>query len=175
SNTTALAVTLLRSVGWLSRGDLAVIDSAAGPILPTPAAQELGAHRFDYAVLLHKGDWQAGGVMAEARRFASPPLAVAPKGRHTAPAARALVDVTPDEVTLSGVHPAETGRGTVVRVVNNSGQPREATLRLGFSAREALVVDPLERELEDARIACDDGVCKVPLGPWQIATVLFRS
>ncbi|MGZ3427210.1 MAG: glycoside hydrolase family 38 C-terminal domain-containing protein, partial [Polyangia bacterium] len=174
-NTTALAVTLLRSVGWLSRGDLAVIDSAAGPILPTPAAQELGAHRFEYAVLLHKGDWQAGGVMAEARRFASPPLAVAPKGRHTAPAARALVDVTPDEVTLSGVHPAETGRGTVVRVVNNSGQPREATLRLGFSAREALVVDPLERELEDARIACDDGVCKVPLGPWQIATVLFRS
>ncbi|MCU1278258.1 MAG: hypothetical protein JWM53_1804, partial [bacterium] len=173
-NATALAMTMLRSVGWLSRGDLAVIDSAAGPILPTPAAQELGAHSFDYAVMLHAGDWQAGGVMAEARRFASPPLAVSPKGRYTAPAARALVDVTPDEVTLTGVHPADTGRGTVVRVVNNSAQPREATLRLGFAAREALVVDPLEREL-DARIACNDGVCKVPLGPWQIATVLFRT
>ena len=59
---TGLALTLLRSVGWLSRGDLQVIDPAAGPILPTPAAQELGAHRFDYAVLLHAGDWQAGGV-----------------------------------------------------------------------------------------------------------------
>jgi mannosylglycerate hydrolase len=172
--TTALALTLLRSVGWLSRGDLAVIDAAAGPILPTPAAQELGAHRFDYAVMLHAGDWQAGGVMAEARRFASPPLAVSPKGRYTAPAARALVDVTPDEVTLTGVHPAETGRGTVVRVVNNSAQPREAVVRLGFAAREALVVDPLEREL-DARIVCDDGVCRVPMGPWQIVTVLFRT
>jgi alpha-mannosidase len=171
---TALALTLLRSVGWLSRGDLAVIDSAAGPILPTPSAQELGAHRFDYAIMLHKGDWQAGGVMAEARRYASPALAVQPKGRHAAPAARALVDVTPDEVTLTGVHPAETGRGTVVRVVNNSAQPREATVRLGFPAREALVVDPLERETE-ARIVCSDGVCKVPLGPWQIATILFRT
>jgi hypothetical protein len=35
-------------------------------------------------------------------------------------------------------------------------------------------VDPLEREL-DGRIACNDGVCRVPLGPWQIVTVLFRS
>jgi alpha-mannosidase len=172
---TGLALTLLRSVGWLSRGDLQVIDAAAGPILPTPAAQELGAHRFDYAVLLHAGDWQAGGVMNEARRFASPPIVVSPKGRYTAPAARALVDVSPDEVTLTGVHPAETGRGTVVRVVNNSGQPREATLRLGFPAREALVIDPLERAVEGARFTCTDGTCKLPLGPWQIATVLFRT
>ena len=174
---TALALTLLRSVGWLSRGDLQVIDAAAGPILPTPAAQELGPHRFDYAVLVHDGDWQKGGVLVEARRFASPPVAVSPKGRYLAPAARALVEVGPDEVTLSGVHPAETGRGTVVRVVNNSGERRDATLRLGFPAREALVVDPLEREVEGAgaRIVCTDGRCTLPLGPWQIATVLFRT
>jgi hypothetical protein len=174
---TALALTLLRSVGWLSRGDLQVIDAAAGPILPTPAAQELGPHRFDYAVMPHAGDWQTGGVLVEARRFAAPPVAVSPKGRYPAPAARALVEVGPDEVTLSGVHPAETGRGTVVRVVNNSAERRDATLRLGFPAREALIVDPLEREVEGAgaRIVCTDGRCTLPLGPWQIATVLFRS
>jgi alpha-mannosidase len=171
---TAVAITLLRAVGWLSRGDLAVIDAAAGPILPTPAAQELGPHRFDYAVLLHAGDWQAGGALPEARRFATPPLPVALKGRYAAPAARALVEVTPDEVALTGVHPAETGRGTVVRVVNNSAQPRTATLRLGFPVREALLVDPLEREL-DARCDFVDGVCRLQLQPCQIATVLFRT
>jgi len=112
--------------------------------------------------------------MTEARRFASPPLAVTPKGKHAAPAGRALVDVAPEEVTLTGVHPAETGRGTVVRVVNNSAQAREATLRLGFAAREAQLVDPLEREL-DGKLPCHDSVCKVPLGPWQIATIVFRS
>jgi 2-O-(6-phospho-alpha-D-mannosyl)-D-glycerate hydrolase len=173
-HTTAVALTLLRSVGWLSRGDLAVIDAAAGPILPTPAAQELGPHTFEYAVLVHKGDWQAGGVMAEARRFASPPMPVQCNGKYVVPPARALVDVLPDEVTLTGVHPAETGRGTVVRVVNNSAQAREATLRLGFPAREAALIDPLEREL-DGGVSYDDGICRLQLGPWQIATVLFRS
>ena len=172
---TALALTLLRSVGWLSRGDLGG-DRLGGRSDPADAVGA-GARRAPLRLRDHActpGDWQAGGVMAEARRFAAPPLAVTLKGRHTAPAARALVEVTPDEVTLTGVHPAETGRGTVVRVVNNSAQRREATLRLGFPAREAMVVDPLEREV-DGRIACSDSICKVPLGPWQIATVLFRS
>jgi mannosylglycerate hydrolase len=171
---TALALTLFRGVGWLSRGDLNVIDSAAGPILPTPQAQELGAHRFEYAVVVHGGDWQAGGVMSEARRFASPPIRVSPTGKHNVPPARAIVDVSPDEVTLTSVHPAETGRGTVVRVVNASPTAREATLRLGFPAREAIAVDPMEGEL-DRRIDWKDGVCRLQLGPWQIATVLFRT
>ncbi|MDB4971094.1 MAG: hypothetical protein JWN44_6783 [Myxococcales bacterium] len=171
---TGLALTLFRGVGWLSRGDLNVIDSAAGPILPTPQAQELGAHRFEYAVVVHAGDWHAGGVMSEARRFAAPPIPVNPSGKNNVAAARALVEVGPGEVTLTSVHAAETGRGTVVRVVNASATACEATLRLGFPAREALAVDPMEREI-DRRIDWKDGVCKLQLGPWQIATVLFRT
>ena len=69
---TRLALTLLRSVGWLSRGDLSVIDHAAGPMLQTPNAQERGSHHFEYAILLHAGDWRTGEVLAEARRYASP-------------------------------------------------------------------------------------------------------
>lgn len=171
---TEVALTLLRSVGWLSRGDLAVIDHAAGPILPTPAAQELGAHTFEYAVMLHSGDWSAGGVLAAARRFAAPPCAVSPSGKHAWPAARALVDVAPDAVMLAAVHPAETGRGVVVRVVNTSSAPQQATLTPGFAAREAMVIDPLEREL-DGRLEWSGSACKLALGPWQIATVLFRG
>jgi alpha-mannosidase len=112
--------------------------------------------------------------MSEARRFASPPIRVSPSGKHNVPPARAIVDVSPDEVTLTSVHPAETGRGTVVRVVNASATAREATLRLGFPAREAIAVDPMEGEL-DRRIDWKDGVCRLQLGPWQIATVLFRT
>jgi mannosylglycerate hydrolase len=173
---TELAITLLRSVGWLSRGDLNVIDHAAGPILPTPAAQELGAHKFDYAILLHDGDWDKGGVLAEATRFAAPPIAVSCSGRQTAPSATALVDVGPAPVTLTAVHPAETGRGIVVRVVNASAQSQEATLKPGFAAKEALAVDPLENPLERSKLTLDhNGTTTLKLGPWQIATVLFRS
>jgi hypothetical protein len=173
---TELALTLLRSVGWLSRGDLQVIDHASGPILPTPQAQELGPHRFEYALLLHEGDWHKGDVLAEATRFSAPPLAVTLVGKHTVPSATSLVEVTPPSVVLSAVHPAETGRGIVVRVVNASPTAQEATLQPGFVARAALAVDPLERELDKPTLQLDDkGVARVQLAPWQIATVLLRG
>jgi alpha-mannosidase len=124
--------------------------------------------------VVHRGDWSAGGVMAESRRFAAPPIAVNPSGKHTAPAGRALVEVAPEQVVLASVHPAETGRGTVVRVVNCGASAREASLRVGFPVREAIAVDPVERQV-DLRLEWSDGVCRVQLGPWQIATVLFRT
>lgn len=53
-----IALTLLRSVGWLSRDDLWVRRIAAGPLVPTPGAQCLGPYRYEYAVLPHTGDWR---------------------------------------------------------------------------------------------------------------------
>ena len=53
-----IALTLLRSVGWLSRDDLWVRRIAAGPLVPTPGAQCLGPYRYDYAILPHAGDWR---------------------------------------------------------------------------------------------------------------------
>ncbi|MBN1286784.1 MAG: hypothetical protein JXB47_15400 [Anaerolineae bacterium] len=54
-----VALTLLRSVGWLSRDDLSNRRIAAGPIVPTPGAQCPGEHVFEYAILPHAGDWRA--------------------------------------------------------------------------------------------------------------------
>ena len=54
-----IALTLLRSVGWLSRDDLPTRRVAAGPLVPTPGAQCLGAYRYEYAILPHAGDWHA--------------------------------------------------------------------------------------------------------------------
>jgi alpha-mannosidase len=112
--------------------------------------------------------------MDDARAYASPPVAVSLSGTHKLPAARALVDVTPSAITLQSVTPAETGRGVVVRVVNNSAALQTASLRPGFAAREALLVDPLERE-RPGRIEWSDGVARVALRPWEIATLLFRG
>jgi alpha-mannosidase len=172
--TTQLALTLLRSVGWLSRGDLKVIDHAAGPMVPTPGAQELGPHRFEYALLLHKGDWQ-NGVLPEARRYQAPPIAVAPRGRHPIAPDRALVTVTPPEVAVVAVHPAETGRGVVVRLLNASSEARAVSLRPGFDAREAVEIDPLEQPIERSSLERTGDTLTLQLGPWRLATILLRS
>ncbi|WP_237068024.1 glycoside hydrolase family 38 C-terminal domain-containing protein [Microbulbifer guangxiensis] len=51
-----LGVTLVRSVGWLSRRDLKTRGLGAGPDLATPGAQCLRAHRFEFALTLRNPD-----------------------------------------------------------------------------------------------------------------------
>jgi alpha-mannosidase len=67
-----IAVTLLRSVGWLSRGDLRNRPGHAGPGLATPGAQMLGHHRFQLAVYRHEGSWEEARVPRQAEVFAHP-------------------------------------------------------------------------------------------------------
>ncbi len=69
---TQISLTLLRSVGWLSRDDLFTRRVAAGPLVPTPGAQCIGPYRFEYALLPHASDWQA--VYPAAYRYISPLL-----------------------------------------------------------------------------------------------------
>jgi alpha-mannosidase len=172
---TRLALTLLRAVGWLSRGDLSVIDHAAGPMVPTPGAQESGLHRFEYALYLHPGNWEEGDVLSHARRFAAPAIAVVPKGKSQAPGARPLCELAPASVVLSAAHPALDGNGVVARVLNAAPRPVDAVLKPAMAVREALAVDPLERPLDVAGgPVMRDGAVVMRLGPWQLATILLR-
>lgn len=68
----AIAVTLLRSVGWLSKLRLRNRPIPAGPTLATPAAQMLGRHSFEVAVYRHDGDWIEAQVPRWAEVFAHP-------------------------------------------------------------------------------------------------------
>lgn len=68
----AIAVTLLRSVGWLSRADLRNRPGHAGPGLATPGAQMLGRHSFQLGVYRHQGSWQEAHVPRQAEVFAHP-------------------------------------------------------------------------------------------------------
>lgn len=68
-----IALTLLRSVGWMSRDDLWVRRIAAGPLVETPGAQCLGEYTYEYAVLAHQGDWRA--VYRHAYNYNAPVIA----------------------------------------------------------------------------------------------------
>jgi alpha-mannosidase len=68
----AIAVTLLRSVGWLSRADLRNRPGHAGPGVATPGAQMLGRHQFELGVYRHEGSWDEAQVPRQAEVFAQP-------------------------------------------------------------------------------------------------------
>ena len=81
----ALQVTLLRCVEWLSRDDIVgrighegQPGGHAGPGLHTPGAQCPGDHAFRYALLPYTGSWHAAGIPGLARRWSAPPLIIEP-------------------------------------------------------------------------------------------------
>ena len=72
-----LALTLLRSVGQISRDLHRYRDEPAGPQTPTPGAQCLGVSAADLAVYPHAGAWRnAEPRLRPARPISFPPFAL---------------------------------------------------------------------------------------------------
>lgn len=126
---TEIALTLLRCVGWLSRGDLPCRPGYAGPALPTPEAQCLGRHTFQYALVLHPGDWRA--VISEAEAFQTELRAVSVHtGAGSLPARASFVTVDPPCVQISALKTAQEGQDLILRLWNPKQQTIEATVQL---------------------------------------------
>ena len=168
---TAVAVTLLRAVGWLSRGDLRLRPVLAGPPLETPGAQVLGPHRAALSFRLHRvGE---ASRTCEAHRFATPALLFAgAEGPGPLAGGDRLLQLDDPWVVVSALEPGEAGRARV-RVYNASGEPRRA--RLGWGPRPAALLVPVDlRGQPDPRVECDpqpDGSLSLGLRPWQIVTL----
>ncbi|HVA91244.1 MAG TPA: glycoside hydrolase family 38 C-terminal domain-containing protein [Chloroflexota bacterium] len=139
-----LALTLLRCVGWLSRGDLPNRPGEAGPSLPTPAAQCLGAHTFTYALALASDSWHTLPPLARAFSL-DLHTHIAPCVEGGLPPSASLVQVSPDMVILSAVKGAENGDGAIARFYNESDQEQEARVELLFPAHSAELSDLDER------------------------------
>ena len=111
----AVAVTLLRCVEWLSRGDLSTRKGDAGPQELTPEAQCLGHHEFDYALVPHSGDWEAEEalVLREAQAFNTPVRAlVTEQHEGQLPSQSTLIEVEPPALVVSAIKQSEAGNGS---------------------------------------------------------------
>ncbi|MGY5877263.1 MAG: glycoside hydrolase family 38 C-terminal domain-containing protein, partial [Candidatus Thorarchaeota archaeon] len=73
-----IAVTLVRSVGWLSRSDYPERPMHAGPGEETPGAQELGSvYTFDYGFVIHTKETLVHTSADHAEAFSEEGLAIA--------------------------------------------------------------------------------------------------
>jgi alpha-mannosidase len=166
-----LALTLLRCVGWLSRGDLHNRDGHAGPDEPTPQAQCPGQHTFHYALVPHTGNYLT--AMHEAQAFNAPLRAVCTDIHGgPLPPRGSFVEVSPAAVALSAIKPPEEGQGLVVRVYNAAPVAVEARLKLWGTFRQAVLVS-LSEERALRTLAEDTDTVTLPLRAKQIATLRF--
>ncbi|HKV58326.1 MAG TPA: glycoside hydrolase family 38 C-terminal domain-containing protein [Ktedonobacteraceae bacterium] len=169
----AIALTLLRCVAWLSRGDLTTRRGHAGPMLATPEGQCLGHHEFDYALVMHSGDWQAEDalVLREAQAFNMPIRAIATNQHEgSLPSTTSMVEVEPRSIVVSAIK--RNGEGVIVRIYNPLSRTVEASLRPGFACEKAFATNLLEERGQQLPWNGREPL-RVGLRSGEIATILF--
>ena len=131
-----------------------------------PGTQCQGRQEFRYALLPHVGDWDRGGVMADAARWNVPPvLCQIGAGRGNRPASFTFFSVADEALTFSGIKPAENGTGMILRFYNPTERAVDCEVRSGFK-----VVTAEEVRLDESRVrslaVAGDGlrVCAGPVG-----------
>ena len=170
SGAAEIAVTLLRCVGWLSRGDFSTRKGHAGPGMETPGAQLPGGHSFDYSILP-----QAGGIPPFEQAYAfQAPMRPVNTTLHAGslPATSALVQASPREFVLSAIKSSEDRNGWIVRGYNLTDHPLEVKLT-PWRPFARVEVANLAEEALDVLIPAADGSVLLPVGGHAIVTVKF--
>jgi mannosylglycerate hydrolase len=175
---THVAVTLHRSVGWLSVEGGRIRRCQAGPTVPTPGAQclrEMGGE-----LSFGTGPVSRAAVVRHARSFAHPAWIrelpdlphVDGEGRH--PRRQSLLQIEGEGIELSAWKPGETAGTSVLRLWNRTGQRRQATVRFGepiASAFKSWMPVSLTEERGSKEGRPFDSVLELELSPHEIRTV----
>ena len=143
SDGSAIAITLFRSVGWLSRGDLTERRGDAGPRLETPSAQCLGEMTFRYCIVPLGGTIGLPEAARAVREFLSPAWPASGTGDERS---FCFLDGDP-AVTLSAVRARSRDR-IVVRLANPGTGVARATLRFARPVRASRALDLREGDLD---------------------------
>jgi alpha-mannosidase len=173
----AIALTLIRAVGDLSRNDLATRPSGhAGPPVATPAAQCLGRQRFEIAFEPHGAAPLAGELMASARAHnITPRVGTARLAGGAAPLTRSFLrlDRRTGEVVLSALKRAEDRSSTIVRLFNPGDEAATVGLSVDPPIAQAFAVNFLEERQQTLTIG--NGGVELRLTPKQIQTIELVS
>jgi alpha-mannosidase len=169
----AIAVTLLRAVGALSRRDIPERPGHAGWPTPTPGAQCLGRFGARFAILPHGSEADVIGEVERAADDALLPL----RGTTLRSATRSLMPVA--GLTLSGeglrflaCKPGEDEGWTVLRCVNTTAREVSGRWSPSWPVQEARGSRLDERA--GPQLPVRDGNVAIVVPPHAVSTILVR-
>jgi alpha-mannosidase len=139
----------------------------------TPAAQCLGKHTFEYALVPHSGGWETCFEQAHAFNV---PLRAIPTGVHSGqlPSQLSFVQIEPASLVISAIKQAEGGEGLIVRFYNISAEEVKGRLRVCRPFARATLVNLNEEELEELR-GNEGTELELSVRGKQIVTVKFEG
>ncbi|MBC7327443.1 hypothetical protein H5T87_04935 [bacterium] len=168
-NGVELALTLLRSVGWLSRGDLLTRPYNAGPQYPTPEAQCLGTHKVRYAIIPFVNSFEDAKPWVLAHQFNAPlkPIITLPH-EGTLPEEFSLLRIEPQELVLSALKKAEKEDALVLRFYNIASYEVDGKITFTEVPKKVVLANLLEEDQEELNAEKE---LEVKVKPFQIITL----
>jgi alpha-mannosidase len=170
---TEIALTLIRSVGWLSRDDMAVRQGHAGPAFATPGGQVPGKWNYEYAIIPHRSDWKEAYQQAYAFETSLRAIETELHGGEIE-ASGSFVSHSPAEFVISAVKESEDGNGWLVRGYNISSKTIQLNLKPLRHFLQARQINLAEEEIDNLKIN-EDGSVTLPVTGHQIVSILFSD
>ena len=165
-------LTLLRSIGWLSRDDLWNRVGHAGPALMTPDAQELRPYTYELCIIPHGPDIFEAVKLAQSFQT---DLDVRISNLHdgSLPAESAMVKVSHTEFLVTAIKEAEDETGWVVRGVNLGDEAITLRLKPNMLNKSAHLVN-LDESLIHDLVQLPDGSVELEVPTKRVISILFK-
>lgn len=105
-------------------------------------------HTFEYAIMLHRGDWKTVNLARKGMEFNNPLIvSKARKQEGALGSERSFVEVSPENVVVTAVKRAHSDNAVIIRLYETIGQPSSGRIILFKEIREAFETDLLENKL----------------------------
>ena len=167
-----IALTLLRCVGWLSRGDLVYRKEEAGPSLTTPEAQCLGEHVFSYALIPHQGNWDTACISQRTKQYKTKILTRQLENQFgNLPNSFSFIQLEGEHLEISAIKKNEFENKLVIRVYNPIDRETTGKIKLGVNVFKVYLGKLDESYGEE--LPYNNGV-EIVIKPKEIKTIIFE-
>jgi alpha-mannosidase len=175
ASTEGIAITLVRSVGELSRNDLPDRPGHAGWPAPTPAAQCLGPFEAELGVMLHGARLAAtiDAIEHAADDFLLPLRGTTLRSALGVPSAASGIELSGTGLAFSAIKESEDGEWLVLRCTNLREDEVDGEWRLPFGPAAAWFARLDETQIKEVQITG----ARVPFraAPRAIVTILVGA
>ncbi len=175
---TVMAVTLHRSVGYLSVSNGSIRRPQAGPHIPTPGAQCLRPMKWECSIGVQKGE--AGEILRMMKSSSHPIIAIpvptlqkSPEN-GSIPALKSILKIENANIELSALYRSSETNDVVIRLVNLGSTPEKTRLKLGHSFKMWCVSNLLDKWDEVTAIEMNGDELDIEIAAHKIETLILR-